>query len=561
MQLPTVASSEARALAQVLGVTVTAADVLTQRGHGVEAAARRFLKPQLRELTPPEAMAGRSEAADRLAHAVRRRERVAVFGDYDCDGITAAAIMTEGLGRLGGEVTTLLASRFSGGYGLSDDALDQLLERRPAVLVTCDCGSADAPRVHRAREAGVDVIVIDHHLVPDEPLEAVAFLNPHRPECGFAYKGMASCGLAMSVIAAVRTKLGVELDVRSFLDLVAIGTIADVAPLDGDNRALVSAGLRAIQAAGRPGVRALARVAGLDLSRPLGARDVAFTLAPRLNAPGRLSRPDPALAVLLARTEAEAERAAAACQDANQQRRHLQDQIALEADDDLRPFVGADAYVLARREWHKGVVGIVAGRIADRHQRPVVVAAVDDKGIATGSVRTAQEINIHEALGRCREHLLGFGGHAKAAGVTFHVDQLVPFQRAFAEACAALREGAAAVPAVVPDVRLDPGDEPRRVIDDLHQLEPFGEGNRTPLLGLCDVRLREVRELRGGHLRAVVEAGGRSLALFGPGLGHRLAALPSARVHVAGHLERDTYNGGDSLQVRATAIEGVTGSR
>ncbi|RYE92354.1 MAG: single-stranded-DNA-specific exonuclease RecJ [Myxococcales bacterium] len=555
MQLPSAASAEARALAQALGVTVTMADLLVRRGLGDEASARRFLRPQLRDLTAPEAMIGRGEAAERLAHAVRRGERVAVFGDYDCDGITAAAIMTEGLRRLGGEVTPLLASRFAGGYGLCDEALDRILERRPRVLVTCDCGSADAPRVRRAREAGLDVIVIDHHLVPDEPLEAVAFLNPHRPECGFAYKGMASCGLAMSVIAAVRTQLKVDLDVRQFLDLVAIGTIADVAPLDGDNRAMVWAGLRTLQTAARPGIRALAAVAGLDLSRPLVARDVSFVLAPRLNAPGRLASPEAALSVLLARTEPDAQLAAAACQQANQDRRQLQDQIVLEADDDLGPLAGADAFVIARRGWHKGVVGIVAGRIADRHQRPVVVAAVDAEGVATGSVRTAQDINIHEALGHCRELLLGFGGHAKAAGVTFRIEHLGAFQKAFAAACAALREGAAVAPTVAPDVLLDPGDAPLRVVDDLRQLEPCGEGNRAPLLGLREARLRDVREMRGGHLRAIVEAAGRSIALFGPGLGRCLATLPSDRVHVAGHLERDTYNGGDALQVRATAIE------
>ncbi|HSC89670.1 MAG TPA: DHH family phosphoesterase, partial [Polyangiaceae bacterium] len=218
---------------------------LARLGLGEGTAEReRFLRPRLAELTRPDAMVDRSTAARRLARAVRENERIVVFGDYDCDGMTATAILTDALRELGASsVTPVLASRFAGGYGLSARALERVLEAEPSLVITCDCGSSDHPSLERLRQRGVDAVVIDHHLVPAEPLPALAFLNPHRPDCGFAYKGLASCGLAFSVVAALRSELGAQLDPKGYLDLVAIGTIADVAPLDGDNRALVRAGL------------------------------------------------------------------------------------------------------------------------------------------------------------------------------------------------------------------------------------------------------------------------------------------------------------------------------
>lgn len=552
MQLPSPASPAAQALARALDLSVTAADLLERRGYGDAAVAQRFLDPRLSQLTRPDAMADRTPAAERIAKAIRGAEAIVIFGDYDCDGITAAAILTEALRLLGGQATPMLASRFDGGYGLSDAALDRILERRPSLLITCDCGSADGPRVQRARDAGVDVIVIDHHLVPPEPLPALAFLNPHRPECGFPYKGMASCGLAMSTAAAVRAALGADLDVRRFLDLVAIGTIADVAPLDGDNRAMVRAGLDAIRSGSRPGLRALAAAAKLDLSRPLVGRDVSFVIAPRLNAPGRMGRPEAALDLLLARDDLEALAAARVCEEVNQLRQRTQETIVTEAEEQLRALGPRDAYVLASSSWHKGVVGIVAGRVASSRKRPAIVAAVDDKGVATGSVRTSQGVDVHRALGACRDLLLGFGGHTKAAGVTFRIEHLAALQDAFARAC--VSQDPADEPLVSCDALLDPHDDPTRVIKDLARLEPCGEANRAPLLCLPGVKLRNVKEMRGGHLRADVDFGRHAFGVFGPNLGSRLQTLSSSKVHLIGELRMDTYRGGGAMEIRAEAI-------
>lgn len=553
MHLPPPASASARALARTMGLCVTTAALLERRGYRDEMSAFKYLHPKLSHLTRPDEMADREAAAGRIARAVTDRERVVIFGDYDCDGITAAAILTEALRALGGDATPLLASRFGGGYGLSEPALDRVLEKKPSLLITCDCGSADAPRVRRAKKAGVDVIVIDHHLIPPEPLEAVAFLNPHRDECGFPYKGLASCGLAMSVAAAVRAKLGVALDVRRFLDLVAIGTVADVAPLDGDNRALVRAGLDAIRAGHRPGLRALAEMAKLDTSKPLTARDIAFVIAPRLNATGRLGDPDDSLRLLLARDAAEGKRIAAICEEANKKRRTIQDAIVEESYEQIGQQANRPALVLGKQGWHHGVVGIVAGRVASEHRRPVIVAAIDAQGIATGSVRTSGGIDIHAALGRCRDVLLGFGGHAKAAGVTFEAKRLGELGEAFARACAELTPPEAE-PQPDAEARLEPEDDPRLVVNDLARLEPCGEANPIPLLCIQGARLRNAKEVRGGHLKADVEFGSRQMSFFGPNQASRIPAIGNRTVNLIGHLRRDTYRGGDAVEFSSENI-------
>lgn len=547
---PPPACDDARALARALDVSVTLGDALLKLGLSDDDRSRKWLDPRLAHLTSPAGMAGRDAACERLTEAIRRKDRLVVFGDYDCDGITATAIMTEGLRLLGAEATPLLASRFDGGYGFSDAALRKVLDRKPHVLVTCDCGSADHPRVAAARAAGIDVIVIDHHLVPPEPLPAFAFLNPHLPDCQFPYKGLASCGLALSVLAGVRALLGKALDLRTFLDLVAIGTIADVAPLDGDNRALVRAGLAALSEAKRPGIRALAEYAKIDLSQGLTAEDVAFRFAPRLNAPGRLGSPETALSLLLATNLTDARSIAASCEQLNLERRALQDQMVEDAMAEARASTHA-GLVIAKTSFHHGIVGIVAGRIASQLGKPVMVAAVED-GVARASVRTAQGVPLVTALRACDEFLLGYGGHEKAAGATFRYERLDALREAFSDACVRLA-GTGRDDPRGPGVRLDESDEVGRVVRDLRRLEPCGEGNRAPQLCLADVRVVGARDLKG-HLKLELDANGRPLSAFGPQMGPRASELAGSRADIWGNLQFDTFRGNGAVQLLVTHI-------
>lgn len=483
-------------------------------------------------------MRGRTTAIERIARAIRSGEHIVVFGDYDCDGMTATAILADAIVTLGGRVSTELASRFEGGYGFSGTALQRVLAMKPRLVVTCDCGSSDAPSLRELAARGVDAVVIDHHLVPDEPLPVVAFLNPHQPGCDFPFKGMASCGLAFSVAAGLRRALDRSLDVKAYLDLVAVGTIADVMPLTGDNRALVRAGLELLERSPRPGLAALLERAGVERGVPLTATDVAFKIAPRLNAPGRLGSPKPALELLLARDEAQAATLAESLEVLSIERRAQQDRIEEEADADVRARPLQRSVVVGREGWNHGIVGIVAGRLAEKHQRPTVVVGFEGE-VGVGSVRGPAGFPLFTALGACAKLLVRHGGHQAAAGLTVTSTVFEEFRRHFDEACANL--SAEAVSRRSP-LLLEAGDRLEDVVADLMLLEPTGEGNPAPVFRI-EATVRSAREVRGSHLKLEVETDAReTLEVFGPRLG-RHAELLRGRVELTGVLGKKYFRG------------------
>ena len=546
--------SRAASLARELGVTETAASVLVSRGFLDGESAARFFDPKLAHLTPPAKMKDRAEAASRIARAVKSGESIAIFGDYDADGVTSAALMTDVLRTLGATVTTLLADRFGGGYGLSDAALERVLATGATLLITCDCGTSDHPRLYEAKRRGVDVIVIDHHRVPDEPIPALAFLNPHRPDCGFAYKGLASVGLALSICAAVRAELSVALDLRNWLDLVAIGTIADVAPLDGDNRCLVRAGLALLGRGVRPGTRALAEVVKL-VGAPLTGEDVSFRFAPRINAPGRLRKPDVALALLLATSPHEARALAAELDQLCDERKKLDRQVLADAEAMLLdPALAAlPVIVLGKDTWHPGVVGIAAGRLASKYGKPTIIIALEGKE-ARGSVRGPAGFPLYSALSKCKDALLGFGGHEAAAGV--HVDsaRVDALRERFAEACVALGAGVPMPRTFVPDAALAESDDAGRVFRDLERFEPCGQANPAPLLEITRGRVASVRVMKETHLAIEVARANGTLRAFGYGLGPRAPSVGSF-VRVVGRLRRDDYRGNGAVEIRMETLD------
>jgi single-stranded-DNA-specific exonuclease len=548
--------NETRELAQALGLSLTVAELLIGRGHADPEEARRFLEPKLADLTRPDQMADRAQAAERLKAAIAAGERVAVFGDYDCDGITAAAVMTEVLRAFGGQVVVLLANRFGGGYGVTPEATERIIESGATLLVTCDCGSSDHRALADLRGRGVESIVIDHHLVPDEPLPALAFLNPHRPDCGFPYKGLASCGLALSIGAALRAALGAKLDLRELLDLVAIGTVADVAPLDGDNRALVRAGLGVLRSAKRPGVRALLELANIDATSPITAEDIAFRLAPRLNAPGRMGAPDLALELLLSRTHDDARAVAARIEQLSDERKSVQQTLLAEAIEEIERdgYAERSAIVIGREGWSHGIVGIVAGRLAERYTRPVIVVGFE-QGRGRGSVRGPKGARLFDAVQACEAALIRFGGHQAAAGVELEPSRLDELRERFEHACSNAESSDPDSGFHTPPARFVAGDDPAHVLRDLWKLEPCGHSNPAPRLAIS-ARVVSAREVKGGHLKLELEVdGGHRLAAFGVGLGERAASIVG-QVELVGSLRPDRWRGGDAVEVRIDQIDG-----
>lgn len=539
-------------LGRALGLAPAVAQVLLHRGFADEGSARAFLTPRLADLTPPHAMADREGAADRLASAVRRGERISVFGDYDVDGTTSAAILSGILERLGGRVSVLLANRFEGGYGLSDPALDRVLQTRPSLLVTCDCGSSDHARLARARERGIDTIVVDHHLVPTEQLPTLAFLNPHRPDCGFGYKGLCSAGLALSLGAEVRARLGVALDVREWLDLVALGTVADMVPLDGDNRRLVRAGLNMLASPhARPGVVALRELAKIAPGSHVGAVDVAFRITPRLNAAGRLGDPMLTLALLRARDIYEARGLAARVEQLNDQRKAIEASVTEQAITQVIALYGEQprcGVVAAGEGWHRGVVGISAARLTERFGVPAVVIALDGEH-GHGSCRTPDGYRLFDAIQRCAGELERFGGHQAASGLTLRKERLPAFRAQFSDVtadCMQLIEDPRALRA---DVQLGGGGYPVPPAADLTRLEPLGEANSEPVFLLADARVEGAGVVGRGHLKLDLRVDGARVGAFGLDMGARVPQ-PGSSIRAVGVLRPDAWLGGDRVELR-----------
>lgn len=552
---------QSQRLARALKLHPLVARVLVGRGLSDPDVAREYLSPKLSALTLPDKMADRDLAAERLARAVEQHERVVVFGDYDVDGITAAALLTRTLRSLGCEVSALVASRFDGGYGLSDRALDRVMALKPKVLVTCDCGTSDHPRLARARDAGVDCIVVDHHKVPDEPLPAVAFLNPHRAECGFGYKHLASVGLAFSISAAVRTRLSRSLDLRPMLDLVALGTIADVAPLDGDNRIFVRAGLDRIgDGHVCPGLSALLKHIRLRF-RP-SARDVGFSIAPLLNAPGRLGDATPTLELLLTDDHAESLRLAAVLAEANLRRREISQNLVEKALSQVRELYGTETpsgIVVAGEGWHEGMGGIVAGRLVDRLGAAAAVIAVNH-GLGVGSVRAPRNVKVYDALCDCADVLETFGGHDAAAGLRVRSEKLELFRSRFAMAVTEnLRHEVTAGPVV--ETRLTQEDFMGTLARDLRAFEPTGEGNPGPFVEVAEATVANLRVVGETNLVVSLKLGAQPLTGFlrdGVRL-QREGRLPrlADRVSAVGTLRPDPWNGDEAVQLELHVLNPI----
>ncbi len=556
-------------LASALRVRQPTARCLVARGVTAPRDAQGFIDPRLAALRPPAGLAGLPRAVERIADAITRGERIGVFGDYDVDGVTTAALLTSFLRAAGAHVEAAVARR-DAGYGFTPAAAADFAARGCKLVITGDCGTSDGEAIAAAAAAGVEVIVVDHHTVPaaDRAHPASALVNPFRADSTFPFRGRASVGLGFSVAASVRTELRdrqwfatrPEPDVRELLDLVALGTIADLVPLTEENRILTALGLRRLQARARPGIAALLASAGVEAERDVDARTVSWRLAPRLNAPGRMGAAEPSLALLLADAESAAARAAA-LEQANTDRRGAQDRVMAEALARLGDADPGPAIVLAGEGWPSGVVGIVAAKLVDKFQRPAFVVGVDpETGIGRGSARTCGGVNLYEALalaaGELGPRMERFGGHAAAAGFTIQREHVAALADALAGAVPRLAEGSGPVNQardVDAEVRLAEVDE--RLAEELAGLGPFGQHNPPPLLVTRGAKVTSARRVGdGSHLKLTVEDD-RQVArgAIGFGLGERPVDV-GARVDLAFVPTVSTWQGRRSAELEVADL-------
>ncbi len=530
------------ALAAEIGVRRLTAAILLGRGLGEPARASRFLAPRLADLRRPDGMADLERTLERLALALARRERIAIFGDYDVDGVTTAAVLASALQALGGDVIARVASRRAG-YGVGPDDVTRFADEGCRLLVTGDCGTSDHEALALARLRGLDAIVIDHHQVPSGESAAFALINPHRPDDHFPFKGLASCGVAFYLAGALRTRLAVDaarFDPRELLDLVALGTVADLVPLVDENRILVATGLRIASARKRPGLRALALLAGIEASEPITAEHVSFRLAPRLNAAGRLGEAQLALDLLLAPDDATADRLAGELDERNRQRQMIQEQVWAEVLTACEPHETDAALVVGAEGWHPGVVGIVAAKLVERYARPAIVVGFES-GQGRGSARTVPGFNLYEALVVCAPHLVRYGGHAAAAGMSLTIDRLEAFRRAFVRE-AELRLGSATRPPLVVDAVVELHELDLLAAEELGRLAPFGAANAQPIFALPGVTAESTRLVGQGHLQITLRHRGATGDAIAFGMADRDPGQ-GACVDLVASAELDTFRG------------------
>ncbi len=520
--------------------------------------ARRFLE---RQPGPdnPFALQGMSKAVDRLRRAIRRGEPIAVYGDFDADGVTATALLMTVLRALGADVRPYIPHRVEEGYGLNRRAIEELARAGARVLVTVDCGIRFPREVAHARRLGMDVIITDHHIVGPETLEAVAVVNPRQEECPYPYKELAGVGLAYKLAQAllrvnrqVPLRGDVRLDEEDLLDLVALGTVADLAPLTGENRYLVSRGLERLNRSPRPGVEALIQQAGLQPGQ-VDSWAIGFLLGPRLNAAGRLAHARTAYQLLTAESPEEARRLAQELDDLNRERQRL----TAEMQERAREMVLEEAaggpipplLFLADPEFPAGIVGLVAARLVEVFYRPTLIV---EKGavVSKGSARSIPEFHITRALDECADLLLRHGGHALAAGFTVHNDNLDTLKNRLLEIAARELEGQELTPTLSVDAEIPLREANWPLWEALQQLRPFGEGNPEPLFLTRNVQVRRALPVGadGAHLKLTLSDGWAVWDGIAFRQGERAEDIPE-RVDVVYRLRREEWNGAVRLQL------------
>lgn len=544
------------ALVTELGLPETVCRLLLNRGHATPELARPYLRPRLERLHDPMLMAGMSEAVDRLSRAIQNGETILVHGDYDVDGMCSTTILTRTITALGGRAIPFIPRRVEDGYDLTDAGVRAALDAGARVVVTADCGTSAIEPIADLCAHGVDVIVSDHHLPGGDLPDCLAILNPRRTDCEYPDLDLAAAGVAFKLSTALTRALGGnENMVLRMLDLVALATVADVAPLRGENRILVRYGLRLLSDGNNAGLRALVRSSGLD-GKAITAGRVGFILAPRLNAVGRIGHGLRGVELLCAESEHEANSIARELEELNRRRQEM-DRDTLDAARAMIERSGSipTGIVVAGEGWHPGVIGIVASRLVEEYARPVILIALDgDEG--KGSGRSIPAFDLHAGIGECSDLLVRYGGHKAAAGVTIRREMVDEFARRFA----LVAESALTPDDLVPELRVDLEIPLEDVTEDLESLlrhfEPFGVGNPTPVFMSRGVSVAEpARTVGRDGLRLRLTNGSYSLDALGWGMGNLAKQLqPGDSVDIAFRVERDEYRGVSRLQARLADI-------
>lgn len=545
-------------LGKGLNILPLTAQLLINRGLVDCDKAFCFLKPELKNLHDPFLLKDMDRAVERVVTALGKREKIAVYGDYDVDGTTSTALVYLFLRELGADTSYYIPQRRNEGYGLNIEAIKKLHASGVKVIITVDCGISNCEEAAYAKSLGIDIIISDHHEVPVDLPPAFAVLNPKQSDCPFPFKGLAGVGVAFNLVIALRARLreigffkGEVPNLKKYLDLVCIGTVADMVPLVDENRILVKFGLKELEAATRPGLKALMEASGLKPGR-CDTGNIAFQLAPRINAAGRLTDAVKAVRLLVTEDEKEAASLADELNRENSARQRIEEEILGQAIS-MAGDAADKGIVLALEGWHPGVIGIVASRLADRFSKPVVMISLEGE-VGKGSARGIKSFNILDGLRACAERLERFGGHKAAAGLTIKKENLEPFIGEFIRYVNSALGPEDLVPEIVLDAVVSLGEIDQRLIDEIESLQPFGVSNREPVLCITDAHIVATEVVGSRHLRFKVRQKGCARSGIGFGLAG-LHPIKGQGFGIAFSPYVDEWQGGRNLKLRIKDVK------
>lgn len=507
-------------LSRKASISVAFAQILINRGIKEADSIKAFLYPSLEDLHDPYLMPEMETAVQRIKIALHRGETVFVLGDYDADGITSVALLVSALRRLGLKTYYYIPNRITEGYGVSLKGIQRAQDCGAGLIITADCGISSLEEILMAASLGMDVIITDHHEPPERLPTAISILNPKRTDSTYPFKDLAGVGVAYKLVQAIFQTS----DTKEYLDLVAIGTIADSVPLTGENRILVSYGLKELNSgACRSGIQAIKEVAGID-TKELRSGLLSYTIIPRINAAGRLGDANEVVEVFLTQDEGKIKRIANFLEEQNRSRQRIEEEVYKSALDMIGDTGAEKAIVLSSPSWHPGVIGIVASRLVEEFYRPTFLFSIKDS-LAKGSARSIPPFHIYKGIAECKELLLGFGGHSQAAGLKLLVEKLPAFRRQIT----LIVERDLTETDMTPILKIDAGIELFEVnfnlVKEINMLEPFGNSNEEPLLGAKGVEVVEPRVVGNNHLKMRLKQRNLSIDTIGFDMGNFFSEL------------------------------------
>lgn len=505
-------------LSHDLMISPVVARVLINRGISEMEAAKRFLSVSSKDLLDPFLLKDMDRCVERVCYALKMGEKILIYGDYDVDGITATSLYILFFRDLGKDVLHYLPYRLSDGYGMNMPSIMKIKDMGVTLIITADLGTTSHKEVSAANSLGIDVIVTDHHEAPINLPGAYGIINPNRRDSTYSFKGLSGVGVAFKFIEAIYKKIEAEAKVKNFLnldlnlskylDLVALGTIADVSPMLDENRFFVREGLKTLSSGERVGIKALKEVAGID--GEVGVGTVGFQLAPRINAGGRLAGGEAGVALLTTELMKEAIDSARYLDMKNRERQKIEEGILNDVLIRIKNEINLNkvrAIVLASSKWHQGVIGIVASRIAERFYLPTILISLREDGMGRGSARSIPSLHIYDALGRCSDCLEGFGGHKFAAGLTIRHDRVDAFSRRLEEVISESLDESDFLPAIRLDAEVQLDEITFGLMKDIEKLSPFGSANPEPILAAMNVEPISPRLVGNNHLKLTIKSG------------------------------------------------------